>query len=147
VQQFGQAAETLADNVTGASAVDAAAASGSMRAAEAPMAVPQATLSPAPTNTGRGGGSGGVPAGPAEQEMQNAGRQIRTVNDRTFILLDGVWTDTAFAPDTMQTEPVAFLSDAYFALLEAHPELAEYFALGERVIVVLDGVAYEVTAA
>jgi Ca-activated chloride channel family protein len=146
VQQFGQAAETLADNVTGASAVDAAAASGSMRAAEAPMAVPQSTPSPAPTNTGRGG-SGGVPAGPAEQEMQNAGRQIRTVNDRTFILLDGVWTDTAFAPDTMQTEPVAFLSDAYFALLDAHPELTEYFALGERVIVVLDGVAYEVTAA
>jgi hypothetical protein len=33
----------------------------------------------------------------------------------------------------------------YFALLEAHPELGEYFALGDRVIVVLEDVAYEVT--
>ncbi|KXK49679.1 MAG: hypothetical protein UZ13_02950 [Chloroflexi bacterium OLB13] len=44
----------------------------------------------------------------------------------------------------MTTEKVEFLSDAYFDLLDSTPELAAYFALGERVIVVLDGVAYEV---
>ena len=140
VQRFGAEAEALAENFTGASAVDAAAASQSMRAAEAPMAMP----APMPTMTAPSGAGGAQPG--TDQEAQDERGAIRAVNDRTFILRDGVWTDTAFEPDTMQTEPVAFLSDAYFALLQAHPELAAYFALGERVIVVLDGVAYEVTA-
>jgi hypothetical protein len=43
----------------------------------------------------------------------------------------------------MTTEKIEFLSDAYFDLLLEHPELGEYFAVGERVIVVLDNVAYE----
>jgi hypothetical protein len=46
----------------------------------------------------------------------------------------------------MTTQKVAFLSDEYFALLDAHPELTDYFAIGDKVIVVLDGTAYEVTA-
>jgi hypothetical protein len=47
----------------------------------------------------------------------------------------------------MTTQEVVFLSDEYFALLAATPALAEYFALGEQVIVVLDGVAYQVVPA
>jgi hypothetical protein len=46
----------------------------------------------------------------------------------------------------METEKVVFLSDEYFALLDENPELGPYFALGDRVIVVLDGIAYEVVA-
>jgi hypothetical protein len=45
----------------------------------------------------------------------------------------------------MTTEKVEFLSDEYFALLDAQPELGEYFAIGDRVIVVIDATAYEVT--
>ena len=69
---------------------------------------------------------------------------IRTVNDKTFIQQNGVWTDTTFNPDTMETQKVVFLSDEYFALITSNPTLGDYFALGERVIVVVDGVAYEV---
>ncbi|MEK7783818.1 MAG: hypothetical protein AAB658_00155, partial [Chloroflexota bacterium] len=58
----------------------------------------------------------------------------------------GVWTDTQFDPSAMTTTPVQFASDDYFALVAARPELGAAFALGERVIVVQDGVAYEVTA-
>jgi hypothetical protein len=47
----------------------------------------------------------------------------------------------------MTTQALPFLSDAYFALLTERPELGEWFALGERVIVVVDDIAYEVTAA
>ena len=61
----------------------------------------------------------------------NPTNPIQTVNDKTFLLQNGVWTDTIFQPDTMQTEKVVFLSDAYFELLEAHPELGDYFALGD----------------
>jgi hypothetical protein len=69
---------------------------------------------------------------------------IKMVGEKTFIQLNGVWTDTLFKPDTMQTQKVVFLSDNYFNLLDEKPELAEYFALGDKVIVVVDGSAYEV---
>ena len=38
-----------------------------------------------------------------------------------------------------------FNSDEYFTLLDEHPELGAAFALGQNVIVVLDGAAYRVT--
>jgi Ca-activated chloride channel homolog len=72
---------------------------------------------------------------------------ITTIGDKTFIQLNSVWTDTLFQPDTMTSQKVEFLSDEYFALLEQYPQLAEYFALGEKVIVVIDDTAYEVVAA
>ena len=39
---------------------------------------------------------------------------------------------------------LGFGSDDYFALLAARPEWGKYFALGEKMIVLLDGVAYRV---
>jgi Ca-activated chloride channel family protein len=69
---------------------------------------------------------------------------LTTVNDKTFVFINEVWTDTTFEPDTMTTEKIVFLSDAYFDLLIDNPELGEYLAVGERVIVVFDGVAYEI---
>jgi hypothetical protein len=44
----------------------------------------------------------------------------------------------------MTTNKVTFLSEEYFELLEEHPELSDYFALGDHVIVVIDGTAWEV---
>ncbi len=85
-------------------------------------------------------GAGSAAAPPAE-----AADIVRIVGSRTFVLANGVWTDTAFDPDTMQTVKIAFLSDDYFAL-SASPELAAAFALGQQVIALADGVAYEVVA-
>jgi Ca-activated chloride channel family protein len=84
-----------------------------------------------------------APAAPAEGYAQ----QVRLVGDKAFVLRDGVWTDTSFDPSRMTTTRLAFGSDAFFELLAAHPELGRFFALGERVIVVVDGVAYETTPA
>ncbi|MBZ0297466.1 MAG: hypothetical protein K8L99_33220, partial [Anaerolineae bacterium] len=78
-------------------------------------------------------------------EAEPTANPIQTVNGKTFILQNDVWTDTTYEPDTMETTKVEFLSDAYFDLLAQQPDLADYFAIGERVIVVLEGVAYEVT--
>ncbi len=70
---------------------------------------------------------------------------VRIVGDRAFLLSEGVWIDTSFDPSRMQATPVAFASDAYFALLGARPELAAPFALGTHVIALTrDGRAYEV---
>jgi hypothetical protein len=69
---------------------------------------------------------------------------VRVVGARTFVYQDGIWTDTTFDPETMQTGKVTFLSPDYFALARAHTDLASAFALGPAVIVVIDGAAIEV---
>jgi hypothetical protein len=58
-----------------------------------------------------------------------------------------LWIDTTFDPETMRAVEVTFLSDDYFALAESSPELASAFALGPAVIVLSDGIAYQVMPA
>jgi hypothetical protein len=68
------------------------------------------------------------------------------VGSKTFKLQDHVWTDTAFDPSRMTTVQVGFGSDDYFDLLGSRPEWGAYFALGEQVVFVAEGKAYEVVA-
>lgn len=75
-----------------------------------------------------------------------AANVVRLAGARTFTLVDGVWVDTAFDPQTMTTKRVPFASSDYFALAAAREDLAAAFALGPRVIALSDGVAYEVVA-
>jgi Ca-activated chloride channel family protein len=73
---------------------------------------------------------------------------VRNVGGKTFYLRDGVWTDAEFKPETRMPETaLTFGSDEYFALLKRESRLSQYFALGERVVVVLDGRVYRVNAA
>ncbi|MEJ2563003.1 MAG: hypothetical protein P8Z42_09960, partial [Anaerolineales bacterium] len=81
-----------------------------------------------------------VPLAPDEE----AGDVVRIAGSRTYRLIDGVWMDTAFDPESMDTIQVPFLSEDYFALAAARSDLAAGFALGDRVIAITDGVAYEV---
>jgi Ca-activated chloride channel family protein len=69
---------------------------------------------------------------------------VRYAGDKTFVLHEGAWVDTTFDPDRMETVPLGFGSDDYFALVAARPEWGPYLALGDHVIVVLDGTAYEI---
>lgn len=134
--------DTLADalgdlsrSFTGSAAVDAAVDMGAMTQAEAPapaMALPNQPMMEE-LETG--------------DEPAPASNPLRTVRDKTFIRQDGVWTDTTYEPEAMTPETVAFLSDDYFDLLDRLPELGAYFALGDQVIVVIDGAAYQVTPA
>lgn len=73
---------------------------------------------------------------------------VRNVAGKTFYLLKGVWTDGEFKPDLGLPEmKVKFASGEYYALLRSNPKLAEFFALGERVVVVWEGRIYLVTPA
>ncbi|MGD9145957.1 MAG: VIT domain-containing protein [Anaerolineae bacterium] len=83
-------------------------------------------------------------AGVTTDEYGNRIDPVRYVGDKTFVLHKDVWTDTAYDPDRMTTVPVSFGSDDYFALVAARPEWGRYFALGDHVIAVLEGTAYEV---
>ncbi|MFQ5555081.1 MAG: VIT domain-containing protein [Acidimicrobiia bacterium] len=69
---------------------------------------------------------------------------VRVTGSRAFVLVEGVWTDTAH--DGSATVEVPYLSDAYFALAASRPEVAEALALEERVLVQVDGVGYEIVA-
>jgi hypothetical protein len=69
---------------------------------------------------------------------------IQLIGDKTFLLRNGIWTDSQFDPSKMTTKRIEFNSDAYFALAQ-NPGWGKYIALGSRVIAVLNGVAYEIT--
>ena len=90
--------------------------------------------------------AGTLTPGQSERRQDQQVNPIQTVNGKTFILQSGVWTDTTFEPDTMDTVEIVFLSDEYFDLLLDMPELGAYLALGEQVIVVVDGTAYEIVS-
>jgi len=69
---------------------------------------------------------------------------IEYVANRTFIWRDGIWIDTLYEADHMTPIEVAFLSDDYFDLLDLDPVIGEFLALGERVLFVWEGQAYEI---
>lgn len=72
---------------------------------------------------------------------------VKRVAGKTFYLIDGVWTDSEFKPESRLPETVSsFGSEEYFALLKQYPKLGSYFALGERVVVVFEGRVYRVNA-
>lgn len=81
----------------------------------------------------------------AESAAADASGQVKQIGDKAFILRNGVWTDTSFDPSKMTTVKTQFGSEEYFNLLAQHPEWAEYLALGDKVIFLSDGTAYEVT--
>jgi Ca-activated chloride channel family protein len=83
----------------------------------------------------------------ATEDKDTPSSAVRSVGSKTFYLRDDVWTDAEFKEDArMPVTTLSFGSDEYFALLKREPRLAEFFALGERVVVVYEGRVYRVNA-
>ena len=82
----------------------------------------------------------------AEVPAEAASAQVRTVGDRTFVLREGVWTDTLYDAGKMPAEAVAFASERYFQLLRQYPQWGRYLALGSEVLLVWEGRAYHIGA-
>ncbi|MBI2920665.1 MAG: VWA domain-containing protein [Planctomycetes bacterium] len=116
---------------------------------------------------GAGGGEGGVAASKAldkmksgeadhnegfferkkrQQGQEGKGDAVTTIGDRTFYQVDGVWMDQKAKGD-VKTTKVEYLSDEYFKLLKEKPELGKYFALGDRLVVMVGDAAFEVVPA
>ncbi len=81
-------------------------------------------------------------AAPAISE--EVGQTVKLAGSRTFVLKDGIWYDTAFDPVLMKPAPIPFLSTEYFALADSRADVAAALALGQKVVVVVDGNAYEI---
>lgn len=81
----------------------------------------------------------------ADDEDAASGAAVNKVGDKTFYMRDGVWVDSEFKPESKLPETaVEFGGDEYFALIKREPQLARFFALGERVVVVYRGRVYRV---
>jgi Ca-activated chloride channel family protein len=76
-------------------------------------------------------------AGADRREGEQLARQMRTVALRTFYDRGGVWTDAAYDATRQKaiTKIIAF-SPAYFGLVKRSANLAQWAALGERVLIV-----------
>jgi Ca-activated chloride channel family protein len=74
------------------------------------------------------------------------GDGARFVAGKSFRRAGGLWRDIALdeGPEA-DTVVVEFASDEYFKLIEKHPDLAPYFALGAEIEVLREGVIYKVT--
>jgi Ca-activated chloride channel family protein len=63
---------------------------------------------------------------------------VKRAVDKTFYLKEGVWTDHDHRADEPVIEVKRF-SEAYFQLIRSHPRMGRYLALGNQVLVRLDG--------
>lgn len=122
------------------------------RLSNAPAAAPPLTASDMNATTGQAAVALSKQAR-AKQEVarlvkDTASSMVRNVGGKTFYLRDEVWTDAEFKPGLKMSETVIkFGSDEYFALLQQKRQLGDFFALGEKVIVVFEGRIYKVIAA
>lgn len=88
-------------------------------------------------------------------EAQNAGMPpgaaigVQAVGSKTFVLSkDGVWTDSDYdASKHGKPETLTFGSPEYFKLVTKKPQLARFFSLGQKVLVLFEGKAYQVVPA
>ena len=80
-------------------------------------------------------------------ESDAPSENVRKVGDKTFYMREGVWVDSELKPEAKLAETkLEFGSDEYFALLRREPQLARFFSLGERVVVVYKGRVYRVNS-
>jgi len=124
------AAQATAAPAVGGEAVQRSEVEKALSNVQAPAAAPMATQI--------------VELAGARDQYGNLVSPVKYVGDKTFIYSEGTWTDTTFDPDKMTPLPVGFGSDDYFALVTSRPEWGRFLAVGDHVIVVLDGTAYEV---
>ncbi len=71
-----------------------------------------------------------------EEAAARVDEPVRVASGRTFIYRAGGWVDSEAGGAAKQLK-VKYLSDAYFALLKARPELKAVFALSDRLVIVV----------
>ncbi len=72
-----------------------------------------------------------------QAEGEKVSEPVRSASGRTFIYRNGGWIDSEAMSGTAKTLKVKYLSDAYFAVLKARPELKAAMALSDRLVIVV----------
>ncbi|HEY9869548.1 MAG TPA: VIT domain-containing protein [Candidatus Obscuribacterales bacterium] len=69
---------------------------------------------------------------------------IKAVEDKTFYLREGFWTDSSFDGKSGKPEIISFGSQQYFDLMRKVPGISKYLAVGRQVILVYKGHVYKI---
>jgi len=70
---------------------------------------------------------------------------VRYAGDKTFYLnADNYWEDSVFADSGLEPVEIPYLSQEYYDLLTNEPDIADYLAVAEQVIVVWNDKAYKI---
>ena len=70
--------------------------------------------------------------------------RVAQAGTKTFFNKNGLWVDTEYE-GKLETIKVERFSQAYFKLLSRVPEIGKYFALGDKIIFLLNGKAIEIS--
>lgn len=135
-----QAAFDLDDEASGADAVEASETARDLSSADSAAAPPSAGTAQNKNEVGDVNDGNAFPG----EDNASVANPVQYVGDRTFVYRDSKWIDTLFDGDNMEPIQVDFLSDAYFDLLDLDERVAEFLAVGDAVIFVIDGTAYEI---
>ena len=80
-----------------------------------------------------------------EDKVIRIPQKVEYVAGKTFRIDErGVWIDEEYEPGPVKTVRIPFGSEEYFELLEDHPEVEPFLKLGEKVLFLLEGKAYEI---
>jgi hypothetical protein len=70
---------------------------------------------------------------------------VKKIGAKTFYLENNVWIDSEFKEEAKLSEiKITFASDVFFSLINKETALAQFFALGEQVVVVWKGKVYRI---
>jgi Ca-activated chloride channel family protein len=116
-----------------------------------PASQPPPAAAPVPKSVA---GNDAVAFSKNKEELRNADNLARAsspmsnnriVAGKNFYLNNGVWNDIEFKAEAkLPVVKLKFASEEYFNLIAKEPKLAEYFALGQNVVVVWKGNVYQV---
>jgi Ca-activated chloride channel family protein len=81
-----------------------------------------------------------------DEEKSKESSSVKSVDDKTFYLRNGFWTDSAYdASKSPKPQEITFGSKEYFDLLKSAPGISKYLAVGRQVIVVHNGHTYKIS--
>ncbi|GMV40606.1 MAG: hypothetical protein AMXMBFR64_23220 [Myxococcales bacterium] len=152
-EEYKGAYDAMKKSKDGGAGVRAAQANQALRSAPAAAAAQEKASDFAAQSygaLGAGGAATGVGAGGGEAAGRMAHsleqQKPRYVGGRAFYQNGAQWVDANVQSNAgAKNVQVKFGSDAYFALLDKHPEAAPWLALGRNVQVVLGSVIYDIT--
>ncbi len=132
-------ANSLREKREGADAVDASREMQAMKMADAPA--PAMT----PGSSAAGGGfSGRLRAAHGAPSRVLQAPPTKAVGERTFYQIDGKWVDSLVTNDQKPFVIKAY-SEAYFALLAKYPTIGKFLAVGDRIVLVVEGRTVEIS--
>lgn len=70
--------------------------------------------------------------------------EMKTIEDKTFYLVDGFWTESTFKKADKPIKEIKFKSEEYFALMKSAPGITKYLSVGRQVIVEFNGAWYKI---